>query len=233
MKFLTISFLFLLCSPSALAGTEVKLGLLLFPPDVMLDHETNECVGKNVTITRELLAGYDINVQVICSSHLRIYPMIVNGEVDLTINIKSTETLARHVGFTDVPFGNITLNLYTHIKPTQAKSISAVMGYDYQGYRLKYSQQGFNFIDLPSTISALQVFLKEKTDYLLSYDHPIENYMSQKKLSWNNRVTITTLQKIDTYYAVVSRSPHYDKLMQAFNDFAVKNQVEYLKYAFP
>lgn len=153
--------------------------------------------------------------------------MIEDGEVDFTINIKSTEALRKHVVFSDIPFRKIILNLYTHNEPNQNKIISAVRGFDYQGYRQKFSDEGFEFIDLPSTISAIQVFMKGRSDFMLSYESPLDNYLSKNKLTLLNSTTITPLLEIGSYYAIAKRSVHLNELKHAFNDYAVKHQAQY------
>lgn len=86
-----------------------------------------------------------------------------------TINIKSTKALANLVEFSKTPFRKLVLNLYSHSDAKNFSTISAVRGFDYQGYREKYAKEGVEFIDLPSTISAIRVFIKRRSNHLLSY----------------------------------------------------------------
>ncbi|MFT6898282.1 MAG: polar amino acid transport system substrate-binding protein [Paraglaciecola sp.] len=221
---LAVVLLFFLSIGGAQASTEITMGVILFPPDVIIDEKTKECVGINIAITREILLKYDIKVNVICASPLRIYRMIEVGEIDFTINIKSTKALTQYVVFSDIPFRKIILNLYTHNEPNQSKTISTVRGFDYQGYRQRYSDEGFEFIDLPNTISAIQVFMKGRSRYMLSYESPVKHYMGITHLSMKNTVSIIPLLEIDSYYGVAKRSPHRHELMQALSDYGEKHQ---------
>jgi polar amino acid transport system substrate-binding protein len=227
LKILAVVLLVFLSIPSVQASTELTMGVVWFPPDVILDEKTKECVGRNITITRAILLKYDIKINVICASPLRIYRMIESEEIDFTINIKSTEALTKYVEFSDIPFRKIILNLYTHNEPNQNKTISMVRGFDYQGYRQRYSDEGFDFIDLPNTISAIRVFMKGRSHYMLSYESPVEHYLATNNITMKNTVSITPLLEIDSYYGVAKHSPHRHELMQAFSDYAVKHHAQY------
>lgn len=227
LKLLGVVLLVLLSIPRVQGATEVTMGMVLFPPYVTIDEKTKECVGDIITVSRELLLKYDIKFRVICASPLRIYRMIENAEIDFTVNIKSTEALTKHVLFSDIPYRNIRLNLYTHNEPNHRKTISAVRGFDYQGYRQKFNEEGFEFIDLPNTISAIQVFMKGRSDYMLSYEAPVQEYILTNNIIVKSTDTITPLLEIGTYYAVAKHSQHLDDLLQAFSDYAVKHRAQY------
>jgi polar amino acid transport system substrate-binding protein len=214
-------------SSSLCAAEQVTMGVLLFPPDITIDEKTKRCVGRNIDITRKLLLEYGVTMQVVCASPMRIYRMIEDSEVDLTINIKSTKALASHVEFSKVPFRKLVLNMYSHSDAKEFSTISAVRGFDYQGYRENYSKEGFEFIDLPSTISAIQVFIKHRSDYLLSYESPVLNFTNEKKLLIPDTVSVTPLLEIDTFYAISNKSIYLDKLKYIFNDYALKHNAHY------
>jgi hypothetical protein len=214
-------------SGNVFAKEAVTMGVILFPPDVTLDEKTKECVGRNITITRALLAKYDFSLNVVCASPLRIYRMIEDGEIDFTINIKSPVALADYVVFTDIPFRQIRLNLYTHINGKEGETISAVRGFDYQGYRQKFENEGYEFIDLSSTISAIQVFIKHRSHYMLSYQSPVDNYLINNDLNIKDTVSSKSLMVIDTYYAISNQSAHLEALLRAFNHFKAEHKLKY------
>ena len=89
----------------------MTLGILVFPPHSILDEVSNECVGRSVTITKKILAEYAINIDVVCAPPIRIYRLIENAKVDLTINIKSTKALPKNIVFVDTPFSTLSLDL--------------------------------------------------------------------------------------------------------------------------
>ena len=182
------------------------MGVILFPSDVTLDEKTEECVGKNITATRELLLKYDIRGHVLCVPPSKLIRMIENAEVDFTISIKSNEAMTKHVVFSDIPFRKVILNIYTHNQSNQRKIISAVRGFDYQGQRQKISQKGFEFINFPNTISAIPVFLKGRSDYMLSYESPVQNYLLTNNITTKVSDSITPLLEIGTYYGIAKGS---------------------------
>jgi len=227
LKFLAVVIFVFLSIASIQAETELTMGVVVFPPDVILDGKTKECVGSNITLTRELLLEYGIKFHVVCAPPQRIIRLIQNGGIDFTISIKSVEAINKHVIYSDIPVRKIRLSLYTHNESNNSQTISAVRGFEYQGYRKKFSEQGLEFIDLPNIDSAIQVFLKGRSEAMISYESPVQNYMDTNNIARLDTYSITPLLEIDAYYSVAKRSPHRKELIQAFRGYAVKHKVQY------
>jgi polar amino acid transport system substrate-binding protein len=226
LKFLAVVIFVFLSIASIQAETEVTMGVVVFPPDVILDEKTNECLGSNITITRELLLEFGIKFHVVCAPPQRIIRLLQSGEIDFTISIKSVEAINKHVVYSDIPIRKIRLNLYSHNESNNSQTISAVRGFEYQGYRKKFSEQGLEFIDLPNIDSAIRVFLKGRSEAMISYESPVQNYMDTNNIARLDTYSITPLLEIDAYYSVAKRSPHRKELIQAFRGYAVKHKAQ-------
>ena len=209
------------------ARKNVTLGTLVFPPYSKLDPATNQCVGRFISITKKILAEYDINVDVVCAPPIRIYRFLKNADVDFTINIKSTQALPKDIVFVDTPFNNLSLDLYYHKDTQSIKSVAAIRGFSYHGFRTKLTAQGYEFFDLPTSISAIQLFLKKRSSHLISYRSPMKYYIEEKKLNINKDVSVLPLTDVPTYYAISGDSPHLNKLKSAFDDYASKHQLTF------
>jgi polar amino acid transport system substrate-binding protein len=223
----TLMFLLLLLSTSISAKVNVTLGILVFPPHSRLDEVTNECVGRFISITEKILAEYAINLDVVCAPPIRIYRLLEHADVDFVINIKSTKALPKDIVFVDTPFNTLSLSLYTRKNSQSEKSIAAIRGFGYHGFRTKLTAQGYEFIDLPTSISAIRLFLKKRTNHLISYRSPVDYYVQEKKLNIKEGVSVLPLIEVPTYYGISAQSPHLEKLHAAFDDYASKHQLTF------
>lgn len=206
---------------------KVTLGILVFPPHSRIDEVTNECLGGFISITEKILAEYDTKVDVVCAPPIRIYRMLKNADVDFTINIKSTKALPEDMVFVETPFSTLKLDLYSHKNAPAMKSIAAIRGFSYHGFRTKLVDQGYEFFDLPSSTSAIQLFLKKRTSHLISYRAPVDYYIEENKLNIENDVSIVPLITVPTYYGISGQSPYLEKLKSAFDDYAAKHQITF------
>ena len=226
----------LLLSTPISAIDKVTLGILVFPPHSRLDELTNKCVGRFITITEKILAEYAIDVDVICAPPIRIYRLLENADVDITINIKSTKALPKDIVFVETPFSTLTLDLYSHKNAQSINSIAAIRGFSYHGFRTKLTEQGYEFFDLPTSISAIQLFLKKRTNHLISYRSPVDYYIQEKNLKIEDGVAVLPLITVPTYYGISGQSRHREKLKAAFDDYASKHQLSFfdeVDYAIP
>lgn len=222
-----IAFLFLLLSTQLGARESVTLGILSFPPYARIDELTNQCVGIFITNTKAILAAYDIDLDVVCAPPIRIYRMLKNAEVDFTINVKSTKALPQDIVFVDIPYSTLHLDFYAHNDIQMQKSVAAIRGFSYHGFRTRLVSEGYDFIDLPTSISAIQLFLKKRSSHLITYRAPAEYYIREKNVDISDKVTIVPLVNVPTYYAISGQSPHLEKLKSTFNDYASKRQLSY------
>jgi hypothetical protein len=64
----------------------------------------------------------------------------------------------------------LKLDLYTHKNAQAVKSVAAIRGFDYHGFRTKLTTQGFEIFDLPTSISAISEKTQQPLNFLsLSY----------------------------------------------------------------
>lgn len=207
----------------------VTLGTILFPPNIQIDQSSGKCVGKNIDVTRQILSGYQIELDVVCASPMRIYKLLARSEVDFTINIKSTRALKDSVYFVERPYRQLVLNLYRYRSAQGFKSVSAIRGFDYNGYRQQYKDMGIEFLDLPNAVSAIQVFVKQQSDALLSYQSPVLFFQRNDKLGFPEEVSVTPLLKIDTHYAIAKKSDNFELIRSALNDYAQRRDFSYFQ----
>ncbi|MFQ3189125.1 MAG: phage terminase large subunit [Paraglaciecola sp.] len=97
------------------------------------------------------------------------------------------------------PFNTLKLDFYTHKNTEFNKSVAAIRGFSYHGFKASLTEQGYAFFNLPNSISALQLFLKKRTRHLISYRSPVEYYMDEKKLNIKDDVTVAHLLDVHTY----------------------------------
>jgi hypothetical protein len=135
--------------------------------------------------------------------------------------------LPKDIVFIDTPFSTLNLDLYTHKNAQSLKSVAAIRGFGYHGFRTKLMAQGYEFFDLPTSISAIQLFLKKRSSHLISYRSPVEYYIQQKKLNIKDGVSVLPLLDVPTYYSISGQSPHLVKLKAAFDDYASKHQIRF------
>lgn len=202
----------------------ITLGAILFPPNTQVDPATGQCFGANIKRTREILEKYDVNINVVCVSAVRIYKMIEEGSVDFTLNVKSTRALQPNVTFIEKPFSQIMLNLYQHKDKMPMKSVAAIRGFDYAGKRQVLEAQNIEFIEQPTSISAIQVFIRKRSDGLLAYQNPVNFYLKSHDLKFDSNVDVTALMTISSHYAVSKKSKYAKKLLEIFEHFSQQHK---------
>ena len=226
---ITLVLLVLLTSFSSLGEELATFGAIVFPPHTTFDDKTKECVGDSIISTRHILRQYDIEMDVVCASAIRIYKLIESGKVDITINVKSTNALKHNVTFINTPYQSLSLALYSHESIASQRTISAIRGFDYHGQRQRLLANGFEFVDLPNSLSALQVFVKRRSSHLISYQGPAEYYLREFTEKLQEPLMVTPLLSVDTHYAISKKSLYTAKLQAAFNDYAQKHKFDYFR----
>lgn len=209
------------------SSKRVTLGAILFPPNTRMEQTSGECIGLSIDVTRKILRKYQIELDVLCASPIRIYKLMANSEIDLTINIKSTQALRDYAHFSEKPYRQLTLNLYRYSSAPALNSVSAIRGFDYNGYRQKYLDMGVEFLDLPNAISAIQFFVKQQSDALLSYHSPVAFFLENDKLGFPEKVSMTPLLQVDTHYAIAVGSENFELLKSALQDYAKQQNINY------
>jgi polar amino acid transport system substrate-binding protein len=214
--------------PQAYAGQKsVTLGASLFPPSAYIDKSTGKCVGENIDVTSKILAHYNIKLEVVCTLPARMYILVKNSEVDFTINPKSTKALSPYVKFVEPPFKKLVINLYRYDTNSEFKTISAILGFDYNGMRQKLVDQNYQFVDLPTAESALQLFLKRRSDALVSYQSNVDHLKRQNAIMFSKEITVTPLLEVNAYYGITKGSANFDLLWHVLNDYAEQHSLEY------
>jgi polar amino acid transport system substrate-binding protein len=193
----------------------------------MFDEETSECVGKGINITKKILTEYQQHLDVICAPATRIYQLMHAGKIDFTINIKKTNSLPENTLFVDTPFRKIVIKLYSHKDLSLDKDVAAIKGFSYQGHKDKLDQQGFDFFEMPTSISAIQFFLKKQSGHLISYGSSWDYYVDEKKLDVNDVVFSQALEETSTHYAISNTSYFKQRLLDIFNQYALEHKVSY------
>ena len=182
-----------------------KLGVVVFPPYTTVDSD-NDCVGPYINAAEKLFAGSNIRLNVICAPAARIYRMLEKNEIDFTINVKSTGGLSGRVDFYPIPFSSLELALYKY-RQAKEKTVSGIRAFDYNGYRQKLVSEGFSFIDVPTAQDAIELFVRGRSRYLISYKAPYEHYISTNSIALYPAVSKTELERIPTFFAISNISP--------------------------
>lgn len=229
MRILLFALLMLTTFAGA-ADMEIRFGVHHFPPYIVLD-STGNCDGQAVELTRTILQKDGVKVTLVCATAARLYKMLQSGEVDLTINIKHTKALPDDVSFVEPPYAQLTLVLLTHgaaVAREAHPTIAAIRGFDYHGQRALLSEQGYRFIDLPDSISAVELFVKGRSSALLTYDGPFNYYLQQQGLPFARHYQRQVLETIDTHYVISGQSQHQDYIRQTIQHYASANKLSYL-----
>jgi polar amino acid transport system substrate-binding protein len=197
-------------------NNKITVGLSVLPPfsEMLSD---NQCGGTYVDAVKQLIyESSPFDVSVVCAPPIRIYRMIEAGNVDLTINVKTTKRLIQHVTFHPMLFSNLSLVLYTHENRPE-KSIAAIRGFDYHGFRQKFTEEDYQFVDVPNGMDAVEIFLRERSASLLLYEGTFEWYLSKNNEVLIKNIIKSDLQLVPTYFAVSNRSEHKRAIEQWLN----------------
>jgi len=226
---LIILFIALLANLATAAEPVIHLGVHNFPPYFVMTSQ-DQCEGSAVEQTRALLQTNDITVQVICATPARIYKMLQSGEVDLTINIKQTKALPDNISFIATPYARLSLVLLSHgaaVAREKTPSIASIRGFDYHGQRQILTDKGYQFIDLPDSISAVELFIKGRSSALITYEAPFNYYLQQNQLPFANNYQRQLLEHIDAFYVVANSSKLKAYIEQTLQHHADTAQLSY------
>lgn len=207
------------------AADRPTIGLLLMSPYTVYDEKTNLCKSEALKVTKKILLAYSMDLSAICAPPVRIYQLMQNGELDFTINIKSTKSLNENTLFVDTPYRILQLNLYTHKELSSRKEIASVRGFNYEGHRNNFQEDGFKFIDVPDSLSSIKIFLRKRTSHLISYEAPIIHYLNENKKVLGSDITISPIVSVTSHYAISHTSPYKEKLLSIFVDYAKEHNV--------
>ena len=227
MRFVLTALLLIACQ--AVAQNQIIMGLHHFPPYSLME-DSNNCGGEAVVLTRKLLQNDNIQLSTVCATPARLYKMLQNGEVDLTINIKHTKALPQDVSFVTPPYVQLSLLLLTHgaaVARETLPTIAAIRSFDYHGQRQVLTEQGYSFIDLPDSISAVDMFVKGRSSALLTYDAPFDYYLQQHNLPFAKHYKCQVLEQLDAYFVVSEQSAHKAYIHEKLSQYATREQLSY------
>ncbi|WP_027672215.1 substrate-binding periplasmic protein [Rheinheimera baltica] len=213
----------------AVFSAELRFGVHNFPPYFVLN-SPDDCSGEAVELTRRILESETVKVTAVCATPARLYKMLELGEVDATINIKHTKALPQNVSFVAPPYAQLSLVLLTHgaaVAREKRLTVAAIRGFDYHGQRQLLEEKGYSFIDLPDSISAVELFVKGRSSALLTYEAPFNYYLKQHGKPFATHYQRFALDAIDTYYVVSNLSPHKDYISNTLQRYALSKQLSY------
>ncbi|MCC2618207.1 hypothetical protein LJ739_18265 [Aestuariibacter halophilus] len=205
----------------------ITFGAVLFPPNSVWDADKQACVGHVIRETRRILTAAGLEVDVVCASALRIYRLMEEGEVDFTVNVKSTRAMPEGTLFSDTPYSQLFVELYSHSEDKGSDVIAGIRGYDYDGYRQILINSGFTFIDLPNSLDAIDMFLRGRAKHLISYRGPFQYHLHQPGQQQPLDAIGQTLTTVDTFYAIAANSPHKAVLLKVLSDYAEARGFDY------
>lgn len=211
---------------------KLSLGVHHFPPGLVASSDGKQCGGTAVDKLNKIFLPSGYVVVPVCSPPARIYRSMDTGDIDLSLNTL-TNTLINKTHIYLLPaFTQLVLVLYSHPASAMApedKTVSAVRGFDYQGQRVEMQQHGFQFVDMPDTISATNFFLHKRSQYLISYEGPFLHAMQEHYPGMIKTLSAQPLTKIDVQVVVSVRSVHRDNIIKIIQDYAKKHQCNYIK----
>lgn len=227
---LGISGSLMFCATLAAEPVLLKMGVHNFPPDLVVNAD-GSCGGPGVQLSQQIFADAGMQVEPVCITPARMFMLLDSGDIDFSINIKSTRKLSRQHLPVDPPYSKLQLVLYSHLHRSNAPrddSVAAIRAFDYQGQRQQLLQQGYIFIDLPDSVSASQFFLLHRSQHLLTYDRPFVAYLQAHQPDLLQTLQRKPIDSIDTFYILSAKSPHQTAMQQAIVTYASKHRCVYI-----
>lgn len=185
----------------------ITLAVIDFPPFTILNRESMVCDGPFVDRVLEIFEASPYSINVVCNPPARLFRRLGTGDVDFTINISSTKGIQGKVEFFNRPFSFINLSLVSYLD-AQQDTVASVRAYDYAGSRQVLSEQGYRFIDVPSPVDAVRIFLHRRSEHIITYKGPFEYMLKQMGETFEDRFIVETIASIPTYFAVSKTSVH-------------------------
>lgn len=197
----------------------VTLGIVVFPPLVIKDSETGRCYGEVVEMSSQILKQFGYNIKIECIPPIRLFERVKKGEIDITVNVKGTAALDNHATFIDKPVTNLIILKVANRARLNEKSIAAIRGYDYVGERKRLIEEGYYFVDMPTSVDSIKLFLFDRTANLITYQRPFYYFLGDKPLSKETN-SITLRKNIPTFFAVSHQSKFNDELLQKLENYS-------------
>lgn len=216
----------------------VRMGIHNFPPEFEVSKDGKHCGGAGFDFLQSLLQQAELTLEPVCVTPARMYVLLDHNDIDFSINIKSTKALvdvSNPPVFAEPPYMMLQLVVYSHSRRANSVhdgSIAMIRGFDYQGERQHLSNAGMRPVDLPDAVSAIEMFLKGRTEHLITYDGPFQAYLATQgptAVEPAAKLTRKTLQEIPTHVVIGANSPYRAQLEQLLRRHAQQYHCKMLK----
>lgn len=231
----SVSCNLLFCTTLAAAPVVLKMGVHNFPPDIVVNAD-GSCGGPGLALSQRIFAAAGMQVEPVCITPARMYLLLDSGDIDFSINIKSTLKLSRQHLPVEPAYSELQLVLYSHLPSSNAPrddSVAAIRAFDYLGQRQLLLQRGYIFVDLPDSVSASQFFLHQRSEHLLTYDGPFRAYLNAQQPALLKTLRRQSIASIDTFYILSAHSAHQAAMQQAISQFAKIHHCGYIARCLP
>lgn len=235
-RLLCVFALFLLPSLSAETTASpdkiLRMGIHNFPPDFVVSADGKSCSGEGYLLARRLFAQAGYKLKAVCTTPARMYLLLDQGEVDFSINIKTTAAISKKHRFIEPAYMPMQLMLYSHSLSSTApqdQTVAAIRSFDYLGQRQQLLQQGYQLVDMPDSISAVQLFLHQRTQHLISYQGPFVAYTAGQSTDVVVDLKQKKLAEIDAYFVVSAASADHQRIIEVLQQYAKAHSCSYLK----
>jgi len=235
-RLLLVFALFML--PPVLADTTaspdkiLRMGIHNFPPDFVVSTDGKSCSGEGYLLAQQVFAQAGFKLKAVCTTPARMYLLLDQGEVDFSINVKTTAAISKKHTFVEPAYMPMQLMLYSHSLSSTApqdKTVAAIRSFDYLGQRQQLLQQGYQLVDMPDSISAVQLFLHQRTQHLISYQGPFVAYADKQSTDVVTGLKQKKLAEIDAYFVVSAASADHQRIIEVLQDHAKVHSCSYLK----
>lgn len=209
----------------------VRMGIHNFPPDFSVSADGNQCGGTAVEVLDQILLPQGYKIVPVCTTPARMYRLLDSGDIDLSISTITNKLISKTHSFLLPPYLELELVLYSHFPATDApqdNTVAAIRGFDYQDMRGQMLKNGYKFIDMPDAISAVNFFIHQRSQYLLTYQGPFLYFMQHNHPDTINNFDYKSLKKLDIQVVVSAYSIHRLQLIKMIKDYAELHKCSYL-----
>ncbi|MFT6267737.1 MAG: polar amino acid transport system substrate-binding protein [Alphaproteobacteria bacterium] len=187
----------------------IVVGLITFPPFIQKEGN-DKCYGSAIDDLQKIFSEHLYTLTFYCAPPSRIYRDFNQGLIDITINVKSTESLRANIIYSQKYYEVLEVVLYSK-ESKQNQKVASIRSYNYHGTRQKLEFEGYEFVDVANTKEAIAVFLRGGTDSLLSYRQPFEHYFNdgakkRRYAAFNVSFTQKSFISVPSYFAVNTKN---------------------------
>lgn len=210
----------------------LRMGIHNFPPDFVVSTDGKSCAGEGYLLAQRVFAQAGYKLEAVCTTPARMYLLLDQGDVDFSINVKTTAAISKKHSFVEPAYMPMQLMLYSHALSSAApqdKTVAAIRSFDYLGQRQQLLQQGYQLVDMPDSISAVQLFLHQRTQHLISYQEPFVAYADKQSTDVVTGLKQKKLAEIDAYFVVSAASTDHQHIIDVLQLYAKTHSCSYLK----